>query len=176
MTNEEKIAEKLKARSDAVENPDGTWSFEEDVNIPNEKLIKLPLRFGRVEGSFNCSGNELTSLEGAPSHVGMYFACSHNHLTSLEGAPSHIEGSFYCHYNDLTSLEGAPSYVKDHFFFNDWDTLKEIGNISPETFEKIKTKRNYEQWYKEWNDRRMKQDVFDLFESKFENEVRKVLQ
>ena len=44
------------------------------------KLTKLPdiLKDITVGGNFNCSYNELTSLEGAPKTVGENFGCSYN--------------------------------------------------------------------------------------------------
>ena len=78
-------------------------------------------------GIFDCSVNNLTSLEGAPSRVDGHFYCSDNNLTSLEGAPSHV-GSFYCSYNKLTSLEGAPSHVGGSFHctHNKLTSLKDV--------------------------------------------------
>jgi len=66
-------------------------------------------------GYFNCSNNNLTSLEGAPSSVSGYFDCSHNKLTSLEGAPSSVSGiggDFDCSRNNLTSLHDIHKIVK----------------------------------------------------------------
>ena len=79
-------------------------------------------------GSFNCSHNELTSLEGAPSHVNGNFDCSVNLLTSLEGAPSHVGGYFSCSVNNLTSLDGAPSHAGGSFYcaFNELTSLKDV--------------------------------------------------
>ena len=68
-----------------------------------------------TSGGFSCTNSKLTSLEGAPSHVGRYFDCSNNQLTSLEGAPSHVGGDFGCYSNQLTSLEGAPSHIGGDF-------------------------------------------------------------
>jgi hypothetical protein len=59
------------------------------------------VRFGVVTGSFYCSGNKITSLEGAPLKVGGSFECSHNALTSLEGAPQEV-ASFYCYANPVS--------------------------------------------------------------------------
>jgi hypothetical protein len=66
----------------------------------------------RWDRSIDCSNNNLTSLEGAPSYVGVNFYCDVNQLTSLEGAPLYVGGSFYCRMNNLTSLEGAPISVR----------------------------------------------------------------
>ena len=69
-------------------NKDGLIDVDDDVDLRNRELTKLPLKFGRVTGYFYCFNNRLTSLEGGPSSVGGYFDCSHNQLTSLEGGPS----------------------------------------------------------------------------------------
>ena len=90
--------------------------------------------FGHIKGYFKCSGNQLTSLVGAPQTVNGDFNCGFNKLTSLEGAPKTVDGDFncegnqltslvelpksmtvrggfYCNHNQLTSLEGAPKTV-----------------------------------------------------------------
>lgn len=41
-------------------------------------LEKLPIKFGKVGGDFDCSNNKLTSLEGAPKKVGCEFYCTDN--------------------------------------------------------------------------------------------------
>jgi len=69
------------------------------------------VRFGVVTRGFDCSGNKLTSLKGAPQEVGENFYCFGNKLTSLKDAPQKVGGSFYCYANKLTSLEGAPEKV-----------------------------------------------------------------
>lgn len=63
-------------------------------------------------GDFWCERRGLTSLEGAPSHVGEYFLCQTNKLTSLEGAPSHVGGGFSCDGNRLTSLKDIHKQIK----------------------------------------------------------------
>ena len=68
------------------------------IFIRNTDLIngKLPFKFGRVDGYFDCDGcPSLTSLEGAPQKVGGNFYCSNcPSLTSHEGAPKKIGGRF----------------------------------------------------------------------------------
>ena len=89
--------------------------YNGDIVFVNNKVSSLPIYFNRVGGYFNCNGNELTSLEGAPREVGGNFSCSHNNLTSLEGAPEKVGGRFNCAFNKLTSLEGAPREVSGGF-------------------------------------------------------------
>ena len=69
-----------------------------------------------IEGNFDCSSMNLTSLEGAPREVSGYFNCSENNLTSLVGAPIEVGGYFNCSKNNLTSLEGAPIKVDGDFY------------------------------------------------------------
>ena len=64
--------------------------------LNENKLDKLPLKFGKVTGDFNCAFNKLTTLEGVPDYVGMNFYCNNNKLTSLEGSPEYVGWDFYC--------------------------------------------------------------------------------
>jgi hypothetical protein len=90
-------------------NPDNTIDVDGNVYLSRIGLTKLPLKFNKVTGNFNCFWNNLTNLEGSPTYVGGWFDCSRNKLTTLEGSPNYINGSFICEYNNLTSLDGYPS-------------------------------------------------------------------
>ena len=83
------------------------------------------VRFGIVDGYFNCSGNKLKSLYGAPkkvigriekdgskTRVDLTFDCSFNQLTSLNGSPKKVGQNFYCNNNLLISLERGPKEVE----------------------------------------------------------------
>jgi len=96
-------------------NEDGTIDVDGDVDLSLKNIDKLPLKFGKVTGSFYCNGNKLISLEGCPSRVGGHFACYYNQLASLEGSPNRVDGDFNCQINQLTSLEGSPNRVGGHF-------------------------------------------------------------
>ena len=87
-----------------------------NITIRDTDLVdgKLPFKFGRVDGYFDCDGcTSLTSLEGAPQKVGRDFYCSNcTSLTSLEGSPQEVGGDFDCRMcTSLTSLEGAPKKI-----------------------------------------------------------------
>jgi hypothetical protein len=120
-------------KSVCIQNPDGTWSSEGDVHLEGKGLDKFPVKFKSVGGDFNCSYNNLTSLEGAPEKVEGFFNCYSNQLFSLEGAPDEVGGYFYCSGNNLISLEGAPKEVGGDFYCsgNNLKTLegapKEVG-------------------------------------------------
>ena len=92
-------------------------SLNDSVYISSKKLTVLPKDWSSkdIKGNFDCHHNQLTSLDGAPDHIGGYFDCSDNRLTSLEGSPKTVGGIFRCSYNKLTSLEGAPRSVGGNF-------------------------------------------------------------
>jgi hypothetical protein len=97
-------------------NEDRSIDVNVDVNLYFKKLNKLPIKFRNVSGYFDCSYNNLTSLEGTPKWVGGNFDCSHNNLTSLEGCPEWVGSYFLCNNNNLTSLEGGPESVGGYFY------------------------------------------------------------
>lgn len=44
-----------------------------DVYCTRKDLIKIPFKFYKVTGYFNCSWNKLTTLENSPKSVGSFF-------------------------------------------------------------------------------------------------------
>ena len=95
---------------------DGSLLVKGDLHISGRCPEKLPdLSMVVVEGSFDCSGNQLASLEGAPTTVGKDFRCQDNKLTTLQGSPAKIRGTFDCGRNKLKSLAGGPSCVHNFF-------------------------------------------------------------
>ena len=118
-------------------NPDGSVDVDGNVNLSFShlfdfpvvgglQLTKLPLKFGRVSGSFLCDGNKLTTLEGSPSYIGRDFSCKNNKLTTLEGGPREVGFSFFCQHNQLTTLKGSPEIVGGDFYcgYNQLTTLE----------------------------------------------------
>ena len=71
----EEICELYDIRNYTI-NDDGTVDVDNQVYLVGNALTKLPLKFGNVSGYFNCSNNELTTLEGSPKSVGGYFDSS----------------------------------------------------------------------------------------------------
>ena len=90
--------------------------FKGDIDLSHSNLTKLPdLSNVVICGSFNCSGNRLSSLEGSPQRILGDFNCSHNKLTSLKGSPSIIQHDFDYSYNNLTVLEEKPQTIGNNF-------------------------------------------------------------
>ena len=114
----EDLCKKYKIESYTI-NEDLSIDVNEDVKLQTSNLTSLPIKFRFVSGTFNCSNNQLISLEGAPLEVGGSFSCSGNQLTSLKGAPREVGGNFYCSDNELTSLKGAPREVGGNFYCSD---------------------------------------------------------
>ncbi len=81
--------------------------IEGSVKLFDLYLKKIPDIFQGVEvrGDFWCYCNQLTSLKGAPEHVGGDFYCFNNQLTSLEGAPKYVGRDFYCSDNAVKFTE-----------------------------------------------------------------------
>lgn len=113
-----------------VENEDGSFSTEGNVNLKNKNITELP-KFKKVGGYFNCSNNQLKTLKGSPKKVEGSFDCSHNKLTTLKGAPKEVGGSLDCDNNQLKSLEGSPQKVGGWFDCS-YNQLKSLTGSSKE--------------------------------------------
>ena len=101
-------------------NAEGVVDVDGNIHCFNKGISDFKgIKFGKVSGDFDCSYNNLTSLEGCPKEVSGHFYCYDNNLTSLEGCPKEVGGGFYCHYNSLTSLEFGPEAVNGDFICYD---------------------------------------------------------
>jgi hypothetical protein len=128
-------------------NPDGSIDVVGDVDLYDKNLTELPLTFNKVSGSFNCSGNKLTSLKGGPRWVGGYFYCSHNQLTSLEFSPDYVGDNFWCDDNDLID-----NYCGTEIGGDFYTSLKQDGL----------TKDNYNEWRKMYKRKLILNDIFNM--------------
>ena len=99
-------------------NKDESINVNGNVNINNKHINKLLLHFNKINGNFDCSYNNLTSLEGCPKIVEGSFSCGGNKLASLEDGPKIVSKHFVCHGNKLTSLEGCPEKINENFYCN----------------------------------------------------------
>ena len=108
-------------RDDGSIDASGTINLERKLG----DLKQLPLTFNEVIRYFDCSNNNLTTLEGVPKKVGSNFWCNYNKLTSLEHSPKIVEGDFGCwENNNLTSLEGLEdTYISRDFIITNCNNL-----------------------------------------------------
>ena len=65
-----------------VINSDGEVDVDGNVNMSYMNLMEIPVKFGSVSGYFDCSRNNITSLEFSPTSVGYNIDCYNNHLTN----------------------------------------------------------------------------------------------
>ena len=97
--------------------------YLKDDWIENGKSI---IQFNKINGSFICNSEKLTSLEGIPNFVSKYFDCHGTNITSLNGAPKIVKKGFDCSNTNITSLEGAPQTVGDNFDCGDCTKLESL--------------------------------------------------
>ena len=96
---------------------DYTWGIWKV--IPETGFIDV--HGGGAIGFFDCRGQHLNDFKGLRfGKVTGLFNCSHNNLKTLEGSPREVMGSFYCQGNPLISLEGAPLKVGGCFYINNF--------------------------------------------------------
>jgi hypothetical protein len=98
----QKYLDNYTINSDNTIDVDGNVYLEEKLG----NIEKLPVKFGKVSGFFDCRDNKLTTLEGCPNYVDDYFYCGFNNLTSLEGCPKYVDHNFFCEMNILSTLKG----------------------------------------------------------------------
>lgn len=77
---------------------DLTVDVKGPVYISSVNLEFIPIQFRRVEGDFDCSDNQLISLEGSPYEI-----------TFSEKAPN--TGSLFAHMNQLENLDFMPKKI-----------------------------------------------------------------
>ncbi len=102
----------------------GTVDVTGSVFLHNMKLERLPVRFGTVDRSFWCDGNQLISLVGVPHSIEKRFSCSYNRLTSMVGVHQilkRVGGSLYINGNKIKSggiglvlVEGLTKIYAEH--------------------------------------------------------------
>ena len=89
-----------------------------DLSLWSRKLKHIEVKFNNINGCFDCSDNQLESLEGCPEIIYGNFNCSHNQLESLKSCPKQIKGIFYCSHNQLKTLEGFPEMISSSVYCN----------------------------------------------------------
>ena len=92
-------------------NDDMSINVHGSVRLSRKRLDQLPLKFKKIDGSFDCSNNLLFNLDGSPEIVKFNFSCGNNDINSLKGGPKIVERDFSCVNNQLTSLEGCPEVI-----------------------------------------------------------------
>jgi len=114
-------------------NNDLTVDVDGDVDLSSEGLTEIPVQFNKINGWFDCNGNEkLKSLKGCPQIGVIHFHCYNCDLRDLEGVPKEIDGWFECGENEkLKSLKGCPQIGVTNFYCNKCD-LRDLEGVPKE--------------------------------------------
>ena len=104
-------------------------NVNDNVGLFNKDLKSIHVKFHNVTGRFDCSFNQLISLEGCPEMVKKSFECNNNQLKSLEGGPKIVNGFFNCSFNQLTSLKHTPEIVSGYFDGSDNQLISLDNNL-----------------------------------------------
>lgn len=83
------------------------------------RIGEMPLKFNRAYGNFEIVHQDLMSLRLCPTEVDGTFDCSGNNLQNLKGAPKRVGGNFIVRSKGhliesklcLKSLEGCPKFI-----------------------------------------------------------------
>lgn len=105
------------------------------VDLSQKYLENISIKFGKVEGNFYCSYNELKTFQGFPDEisgslhvdhnkiaqidylprVGESINLSFNRIKKLNNIPCIVNGNFYINNNKISNLSGCPKTVKGSF-------------------------------------------------------------
>lgn len=96
-------------------NADMTVDVEDSVDMSMKNIKKIPVKFGKINGNFDCSANKLTNLINSPDTITGYFDCSANEIYTLIGGPKIVLGGYYCMDNNLENLQGYPNICRTLF-------------------------------------------------------------
>ena len=98
---------------------DGTVDVDGDVQVSRNHMPwhKLPVRFGKVKGSFMMAQQpQLETLEGCPSECWEFYVGLRDKgpLTNLLHSPRIVHNKFVIDAWSLTSLEGCPEQIEGY--------------------------------------------------------------
>lgn len=96
--------------------------YESVENNWQKPLIEAP-RF--IDGDFTCRLTHLTTLENCPIEVLGLFDCSHNELKTLEFSPTHT-GTFIASNNLLTDLKINTEVINGNLYLEDNPNLTNL--------------------------------------------------
>lgn len=76
-----------------VINKDYTVDIYDRLDLSYMELTSIPIEFNFIEGYFDCSDNNLTSLKGCPKVIKGDFFCYNNQLSNLQFSPEIVKGN-----------------------------------------------------------------------------------
>jgi len=103
-------------------------SVSGDFNCSNNNLISLQYSPEFVGGSFKCYSNNLKSLEFCSSKIGANLDCMYNQIETLFGCPAEIFGNIVLDFNELNDLQGGPKIVSGDYRVSTNQLISLIGS------------------------------------------------
>ena len=114
-----------------VINTNGTVDVNSDVDLSNKNLIKLPVKFNTINGSFYCNNNKFETLEDFPKKIDGDFDCSSNKLMVLYGFPEYFNGQLTIKNNPICEiLDLVDDKLKFIEWLNKYDVIRYNGSES----------------------------------------------
>lgn len=117
MTNEyiEEICKLHNIRNYTI-NDDKSIDVTGNISFFSNGITELPLNFNKVDGDFDLSFNNLTTLKGIPKEVNSLYLV-HNELTRLDYVPEIVKTHLDLSFNKLTDMK-------------DLNRIKSIGTLN----------------------------------------------
>ena len=108
--------------SDLSIDTDGVVLF--DAN-----LTEIPLKFNKVNGTFNCMNNKLTSLKNSPEYMSGSLNVFQNNIKTFDYFPKKIDGLIFLESNPIDELWSL-FLDRNHIdYFNELDIIQEDGKV-----------------------------------------------
>lgn len=112
-------ASEWEVTENGIVNVKGSIDLNRDNIFSDEKGF-IGIKFGKIEGDFDCSNIGLDKLDGCPEEITGNFRCRRNPITSLIGGPKKVNGNYELNSSRwLESLEGAPEEIRKEFNVSD---------------------------------------------------------
>jgi len=113
-------------------NSDGKVDVEGSVDMKNKNLTEIPVKFGRVEGWFDCRFNYLTTLKNCPTYLGGIINCYDNNLKDYFKPIKEEDFKYWVNFNWLDILREYPFLINIMKNYIDIDALKYILDTYPQ--------------------------------------------
>ncbi len=107
-------------------NSEGKVDVDLGVDMCEMGLTEFPVKFGRVNGGFNCNFNNLTTLKNCPDFVVGSFYCTENPLTDYFKNLKEEDFPLWKNLNGYGILEKYPFLINIRKKYLDPIRLKEI--------------------------------------------------
>lgn len=113
------------------------------IDVSKFGEIKLPFKFGKIDGTIWMTDLDLKTLENSPREVTSDFVINENKFKDFTGSPEIVGGNFAANLNyNLESLDGSPKEVGGDYCILGCGYIKDISGISPEIGGNLKISKN----------------------------------